>query len=155
VGRADNGAVPGLVGRIAAAPILFEAFARIGMEAGVQARPDDAIVAATHELPPPLRHMRKDLPKTTTALTSASLRVAFPPDGSQLELAPPQAGEAASFLLKITGGAPPFTAYLNGRPIAFATSRRSLELRPEGLGFARISIVDGRGDTDSVSVRMQ
>jgi penicillin-binding protein 1C len=30
VGRPDNGAVPGLVGRVVAAPILFDAFARIG-----------------------------------------------------------------------------------------------------------------------------
>ena len=30
VGRADNGAVPGLVGREVAAPILFDAFARLG-----------------------------------------------------------------------------------------------------------------------------
>jgi penicillin-binding protein 1C len=32
VGRADNGAVPGLVGRIVAAPILFDAFARTGID---------------------------------------------------------------------------------------------------------------------------
>jgi penicillin-binding protein 1C len=152
VGRADNGAVPGLVGRLAAAPILFEAFARIGSEPGVQPRPADAIVATTHELPPPLRHLRRDVPKTAAALTSASLRLAFPPDGARVELA---AGEPASLTLKITGGAPPFTAYLNGRPVAAASTRRTLELSPEGPGFARISIVDGRGETDSVSVRLQ
>ncbi len=39
VGRADNGAVPGLVGRLVAAPILFDAFARIGLDAGVGPRP--------------------------------------------------------------------------------------------------------------------
>ena len=32
VGRPDNGAVPGLIGRVAAAPILFDAFARIGSD---------------------------------------------------------------------------------------------------------------------------
>ncbi len=154
VGRADNGAVPGLIGRLAAAPILFEAFARIGSTHGVQPRPADAIVAATHELPPPLRHLRRDLPKTATALTSASLRLAFPPDGARVELAR-DAGEPASLTLKITGGAPPFTAYFNGRPVAAATARRTLELSPEGPGFARISIVDGRGETDTVSVRLQ
>jgi penicillin-binding protein 1C len=159
VGRPDNGAVPGLIGRISAAPILFEAFARIGTNPGIMPKPVDALVARNAELPPPLRHMRRDIAKTISAVTSASLKLAFPPDGAQIELgkdtALTDAINITPLAIKITGGVPPFTAYLNGRPVATAASRRVLSLIPDGLGFARISIQDAQGSMDSVSVRLQ
>jgi penicillin-binding protein 1C len=153
VGRADNGAVPGLVGRIAAAPVLFDAFARIGLEPGGAPRPADAIVAgSTHDLPPPLRHLRRDLPKTALAIPSASLKLAFPPDGARIETAD---GAEPGLALKITGGRPPFTAFVNGRPAATAAMRRTLHVAADGQGFTRLSIVDAAGETDSVTVRLQ
>ncbi len=39
VGRPDGNAVPGLVGRVVAAPILFDAFARLGGEPDPVAMP--------------------------------------------------------------------------------------------------------------------
>jgi penicillin-binding protein 1C len=155
VGRPDNAAVPGLVGRLVAAPILFDAFSRVGVEPGVGPRPADAIVAGTHDLPLPLRHMRKDLPKTALAIASASLKLAFPPDGAKIEMPLDSAARDNSLALKITGGKPPFTAYVNGRPVAASATRRTLHVTPDGAGFTRISIVDGAGETDSVTVRLQ
>ncbi len=151
VGRADNAAVSGLIGRVVAAPILFDAFSRIGIEAGVGPRPPHAIVARNGELPPPLRHLRKDVPKTAEAMTSASLRVAFPPDGARLEATALQTDMA----VKITGGVPPFTAFVNGHPVASSAQRRTLSFAPTGMGFLRISVMDGTGETDSVMVRLQ
>ncbi len=59
VGRPDGAPVPGLVGRAAAAPILFDAFARTGkLPAALPARPKGALVAATGKLPPPLQRFR-------------------------------------------------------------------------------------------------
>ncbi|WP_204317080.1 hypothetical protein, partial [Klebsiella aerogenes] len=55
VGRADGAAVPGLVGRVTAAPILFDAFSRYGGEPEPIARPRDALIAGNLALPPPLR----------------------------------------------------------------------------------------------------
>jgi len=152
VGRADNGAVPGLIGRAVAAPILFDAFARIGLDPGVGPKPADVLNAAsTHDLPPPLRHLRRDIPKTALAIPSASLKLAFPPDGARIDL-----GEGDPALaLKITGGRPPFTAFVNGRPATTSATRRTLHVAADGAGFTRISIVDGAGETDSVTVRLQ
>ena len=150
VGRPDNAAVPGLVGRLVAAPLLFDAFSRIGTEPGIGPRPAHAIVAGTHDLPLPLRHLRKDIPKTALAIPSAGLKLAFPPDGARIEL-----GSEAGLVLKISGGKPPFTAYLNGQPAMTAAQRRVLHITPDGLGFTRISIVDGDGETDTVNVRLQ
>jgi penicillin-binding protein 1C len=151
VGRADNAAVSGLVGRVVAAPILFDAFNRLGVEAGVGPRPAHAIVARNSALPPPLRHVRRDVPKTAQAMTSASLRLAFPPDGARLETSQP----ISDMAVKITGGVPPFTAFVDGRPVASSAQRRTLSFAPTGMGFVRISVVDATGDTDSVMVRLQ
>ena len=53
VGRPDGAPVPGLVGRTAAAPILFDAFARIGRPlAALPPAPKGAIFATTARLPP-------------------------------------------------------------------------------------------------------
>ena len=56
VGRPDGAPMPGLLGRTAAAPILFDAFARTGLAPmRLPPAPKGAIVAANGRLPPPLR----------------------------------------------------------------------------------------------------
>jgi penicillin-binding protein 1C len=153
VGRADNGAVPGLIGRVAAAPILFDAFARIGLDPRAPAPPADALIAQNHALPPPLRHIRADAPKSATAVNVASLRIAFPPDGARIELAPGE--ERPQLSLKAMGGVAPFTWLVDGAPVASGLMRREGAFQPDGLGFVRISVIDAQGASDSVSVRLQ
>ncbi|MGL5114425.1 MAG: penicillin-binding protein 1C [Beijerinckiaceae bacterium] len=155
VGRPDNAAVPGLTGRAAAAPILFDAFSRIGLEPGVGPMPEGAITTTSgRPLPPPLRRfMRTREIPFNTASQQTPLRVAFPPDGAQLEL--PEG--VSSIPLKLTGGTPPFTAYVDGSPLLNGSLRRqdTLILPDQGTGFVRISIVDIQGATDSVSIRLR
>ena len=63
VGRPDGAPVPGLVGRTAAAPILFDAFARTGQPpAPLPRAPKGALFAASSKLPPPLQHFRPARP---------------------------------------------------------------------------------------------
>ena len=61
--------VPGLVGRAAAAPILFDAFARLGKPlAPLPHAPKSTLFAATAKLPPPLQRFRPaGLPSETDA----------------------------------------------------------------------------------------
>jgi penicillin-binding protein 1C len=154
VGRADNGAVPGLIGRVAAAPILFDAFARIGLDPRVPPPPADALVAQNHALPPPLRNMRADAPKSATAMNVAALRIAFPQDGARIELM--NTGDSDPLLnLKAMGGMAPFTWLVDGAPVASGLARRESAFRPNGLGFVRISVIDAQGASDSVQVRLQ
>ena len=56
VGRPDGAPVTGLAGRTAAAPILFDAFARLPqpLEA-LPPAPEGALIATTAKLPPPLQ----------------------------------------------------------------------------------------------------
>ena len=59
VGRPDGAPVPGMIGRGAAAPILFDAFARTGQSpAPLAAAPKGAIMAATGKLPLPLQRFQ-------------------------------------------------------------------------------------------------
>jgi penicillin-binding protein 1C len=155
VGRPDNAAVPGLVGRLVAAPILFDAFARLGIEADPAPAPRGTIHSSNTDLPPPLRHLRQDVPKTASSLNKPRLRIAFPPDGARLEWTRAEAEAGDPVLLKALGGAGPFTWLVDGRPVAGPQSRRFADWKPEGRGFARVSVIDADGSSDSVLVRVQ
>ncbi|MDP4023310.1 penicillin-binding protein 1C [Methylobacterium sp. NEAU 140] len=152
VGRPDGAAVPGLVGRFVAAPILFDAFARIGGEPEPVPRPFDALVADTAGLPPPLRRLGRD-----AAPGSQALKIAFPPDGARVDLGLSERARpepADGLALKALGGVPPLTWMVDGTPVA-QTARRNAAWTPDGAGFARISVLDATGASDSVTVRVE
>ena len=58
VGRPDGAPVPGLTGRTAAAPILFDAFARTGPIVRLPPAPKGALLTPMTRLPPPLQRFR-------------------------------------------------------------------------------------------------
>jgi penicillin-binding protein 1C len=154
VGRPDGAPVPGLVGRAAAAPILFDAFARSGkLPAPLPGAPAGTLAAPTGKLPPPLQRFR------ATGLAGESseppLRIMFPPNGARLELASGADGKLDPVVLKVTGGSGTLTVMVNGVPIEAAAGRRTLFFEPDGPGFVRLTVMDGKGATDSVVVRLQ
>ena len=117
LGRAaGRPAVPGLVGRTVAAPILFDAFARLGTDPEPVPQPRDVLAAGPGGLPPPLRRLRQDAPRTFAASESAPLKIAFPPDGSLIDLGLKDGERDQPLALKALGGAPPFTWFVNGAP---------------------------------------
>ena len=108
VGRPDGTAVPGLVGRLVAAPILFDAYGRLGANRKPLPMPPFVLQATTATLPPPLRHVRNDVPKTIASTIQAPLRIAFPLDGSRVDLGLSHPDEEkGSLALKASGGVPP------------------------------------------------
>ena len=156
VGRPDNGPTPGLIGRQVAAPILFDAFERLGRDVEIIKPPKGVLAASTSAaLPPPLRHLRKDAPKTMAATASAALKIAYPPDGARIDLGLKEGERDQALALKALGGAPPFTWFVNGEPVGEADLRRQSAWKPDGAGFARVSVVDARGASDAVVVRLQ
>ena len=68
---------------------------------------------------------------------------------------PSGAGKPDPIALKVTGGAGPLTVLVNGQLLPAAAGRRTLFFEPEGPGFVRLTVIDGRGATDSVVVRLQ
>ena len=153
VGRPDGMPVPGLVGRSAAAPILFDAFARSGkLPAPLPAAPRGTLVAANAKLPPPLQRFR---PTGASGDGEPPLRIMFPPDGARLELAAGDGGGVDPVALKISGGAAPLTVLVNGIPLGAASARRTVFFTPDGPGFVRLTVMDAKGAADSVVVRLQ
>jgi penicillin-binding protein 1C len=151
VGRPDGAPVPGLIGREAAAPILFDAFARLGEPAALPAMPAGVLIASSASLPPPLRRFQPT-PGAGGANAQASLHILFPPDGARLDLSMTD-GKPDPIPLKIAGAATPLTIFVNGNPLP-PQQRGTLFFTPDGPGFARLTVVDSIGATDSVVVRL-
>jgi penicillin-binding protein 1C len=150
VGRADGAPVPGLVGRAAAAPILFDAFARLGASPTALPRPPKGVLmASSAKLPPPLRHFQ---PGGAGPSAQAPLHILYPPDGARLDLAATD-GRPDAVPLKLTGGTGLLTVLLNGAPVA-TPAAGGLSFTPGGPGFWRVTVIDSSGATDSVVVRV-
>jgi penicillin-binding protein 1C len=157
VGRPDGAPVPGLVGRAAAAPILFDAFARSGkLPAPLPTAPRGALFASNAKLPPPLRQFRPNGFSSGWADAGAAPpRILFPPNGARLELVAGEHGGIDPMALKISGGTAPLTVLVNGIPLGGASTKRTIFFTPDGPGFARLTVMDAKGSADSVTVRLQ
>ena len=165
VGRPDGAPVPGLYGRAAAAPILFDAFARTGkLPQTLPPAPKGTLIASNAKLPPPLQRFRG------SGESGEALRIMFPPNGARpssdrdlIPATPPGRGGigvvrlSGPIALKIAGGTGALTVLVNGMPLPEnqAGRRRTLLFAPGGPGFVRLTVIDGAGATDSVMVRLQ
>jgi penicillin-binding protein 1C len=153
VGRPDNAPVPGILGRTAAAPILFDAFARSGaLPAPLPGAPKGAIVAASGKLPIPLQRLRPDA--LAERNSGPALRILFPPNGARLDLFGSH-GKPDPVAVKIAGGTEPLTLHVNGVPAPQASGKRMFFYEPDGPGFVRLTVTDAKGAADSVLVRLQ
>jgi penicillin-binding protein 1C len=154
VGRPDGAPVAGLVGRVSAAPILFDAFARSGQPLQpLKPAPNGAIVATTAKLPPPLQRFAPG--ESAGVAMTPKVRIVFPPNGASLELAGSGGDKPDPIAIKIAGGVAPLNVLLNGMPLAAKKTARTLFFEPDGPGFVRLTVTDATGAADSVVVRLQ
>ena len=152
VGRPDGAPVPGLVGRTAAAPILFDAFARTGrVLAPLPKPPRGALLASNAALPLALRRFRPagDLIQVTGV---APPRIQYPLNGSRID----GEGSAGNALpIKVAGGTLPMTMLVNGVAVGGLDARRQKLVETPGPGFVRLTVMDAAGAADTVVVRIQ
>jgi penicillin-binding protein 1C len=152
VGRPDGAPVPGLVGRSAAAPILFDAFARTGkLPVPLPKAPKGALIATNAKLPLPLRRFRAMGELVRTGGEQA-LHIQFPLNGSRIDI---DHSDAAVMPVRVSGGALPMTVLVNGRAVGEIDGRRQRLIDPPGPGFARVTVIDAAGAADTVVVRIQ
>lgn len=155
VGRPDGAPVPGLLGRTAAAPILFDAFARTGkIPLGLPAAPRGTLVAATAKLPVPLRRFRP-AGELIRVGDERAPQIQFPPDGARLDVIADGGGAMSPVALKVSGGIPPMTVLVNGLSAGELDRRRQKLVAPPGPGFVRFTVMDATGAVDTVVVRLQ
>jgi penicillin-binding protein 1C len=160
VGRPDGSFSPGRLGRDAAAPILYEAFDLLPPPSGNDAlmkpsgpAPAGAILATNGELPASLRRFQPSAYawRSPSGLQGPSLT--FPQDGAVVEL---KAGDhLASLPLEVTGGELPLIWLVNGRPLSAQPWRRQAEWLPDGMGEARITVIDKAGRSASAEIWIQ
>ena len=153
VGRPDGAATPGLAGRTAAAPLLFDAFARLSARARRCRRRRPAMrrrrrrpAAAAQALPrgDGRRHIRAvswsrrcRSPSRPTAPRSRWTRA------------------MAAGRRKAEGGVLPLTWLVDGVPIESDPARREAELPAAGRGFLKLSVIDAKGRADRVTIRLK
>lgn len=157
VGRPDNTATSGLTGLTAAAPLLFDAFAHMGpRRAPLLMAPRAALRAKTSDLPLPLRHFNRQATAAGNDEAGARvLRIAFPPNKAELEAAIATDSVPEPILLKADGGHLPLTWLIDGRPHFGKPHRRTLLWRPGGKGFSELTVIDAKGRSDRVTVRIR
>jgi penicillin-binding protein 1C len=155
VGRPDGAPVPGLVGRTAAAPILFDAFARTGkLPAALPKPPKGALMASNAKLPLPLRRFR---PVGELVRTGGEQlpRIQFPLNGSRIDVDRSAGTRFSAMPVKVAGGVLPMTMLVNGVAVGEIDGRRQRLVEPPGPGFARLTVIDANGAADTVVIRIQ
>jgi penicillin-binding protein 1C len=156
VGRPDGTATPNLAGRTAAAPLLFDAFARVATRrTPLSPPPSGAFMVAGTDLPPPLKRFReaKEEEKASDGTyLEPAVQIAFPPDRSEVER---EDGEGTAVVVKAEGGALPLTWLVDGVPIPSDPMRREAELPAAIGGFHKLSVIDAQGRADRVTIRLK
>ena len=154
VGRPDGAPVPGIAGRTAAAPILFDAFARTGKQPTALPRPPkDTLVAGNAKLPLPLRRYRP-LGELVRTDGERAPHIQFPLDGSRIDASGGD-GTTSGMPVKVAGGVLPITMLVNGISVGELDSRRQRLIDSPGPGFARLTVIDAKGAADTVVIRIQ
>ncbi|WP_315832620.1 penicillin-binding protein 1C [Bradyrhizobium prioriisuperbiae] len=155
VGRPDGAPVTGLLGRTAAAPILFDAFARTGkLSVPLPKPPRGVLVASNAKLPLPLRRFRP-VGELVRSGSEQALRIQFPLNGSRIDAGADSEQSFAPLPVKVAGGVFPLTMLVNGIAVGEIDSRRQRLVAPPGPGFVRLTVMDATGAADTVVVRIQ
>lgn len=154
IGRADNGAIPGLSGYGSAAPVLFEAFAKSGVGYTPLASPPAGTMRLSQsELPVSLRRFTPYLsPLVSASARESAPQILYPPEGARVELTSPANGSIAPLALKMQGGRAPFVWLANGKPLENTTRKRSRFWQPDGAGYSTLTVIDAAGRAASVRV---
>jgi penicillin-binding protein 1C len=155
VGRPDGAPVAGLVGRSAAAPILFDAFARTGrLPMALPKPPKGVLIASNARLPLPLRRFRP-LGELVRSGGDQAPHIQFPLNGSRIDVTGSGGAAPAAMPVKVAGGVLPMTMMVNGSAVGEIDGRRQRLIDPPGPGFARLTVIDATGAADTVVVRIQ
>jgi penicillin-binding protein 1C len=153
IGRADNGAIPGLSGYKSAAPVLFDAFKKAGVAIVALPRaPAGALRLTEAELPVSLKRFAN----TRSGLISINAReaapqIVYPPQGAEVEVGL-ASGDPMPLSLKLQGGRPPFRWLANGIALPDSTRKRTYDWRPDGAGFSTLTVIDADGRAATVRV---
>jgi penicillin-binding protein 1C len=148
LGRADGTPVPGAFGADMAAPVLFQAFARLKPELSPQPpAPPETLLIANAQLPQPLQRFRSR--NAAFEADPDAPTVAFPPDGAEVERLP------EGVMVRVQGGTAPYTWLADGLPIALAQRSQAVILPLTDTGFLTLSVIDAEGRSARSQIRLR
>ena len=148
LGRPDGTPVPGAFGADLAAPVLFQAFARLKPSLAPQPpAPPATLLVSNAELPQPLQKFRSR--SAAFQPDPDAPAVAFPPDGAEVELL------ADGLMVRVEGGQAPFTWLVDGRPVMLELRARQAMLDDLGRGFVTLSVIDAEGRSARAKIRLR
>lgn len=142
IGRADSAPRPGVTGRDAALPVLFDVFDAITRitpkrSSGPPLRED---IPGEHVPPPALARFERE---------NAPPQILFPPDGAEVW----KDSEHTSFVLAAEGRGK-LEWYVDGKPLARNVAGDAI-WRPRDAGFYELNVVDSNGHTTKSRVRIR
>lgn len=157
VGRADGSPVQDILGRTTAAPVLFDVFSRLGGGSPRSLPKPDTIqdISSVQELPPPLRHIRQDIPKSSRLKAQQSVEITYPVEGAVIDLAHMGGRNMEELVLKAHGGTLPLRWFINGIMLHPVEMTREARWKPDHAGSVRITVMDGEGRINSVLARIE
>lgn len=148
LGRPDGTPVPGAFGADLAAPVLFQAFARLKPALAPQPPPPpETLLVANAQLPPPLQRFRSR--QAAFAPAADAPTIAFPPDGAELEPLP------QGLLARVNGGTAPYSWLVDGRPVTTGQTSREALLPLQSKGFTTLSVIDATGRSARTTIRLR
>ncbi len=141
IGRADSAPRPGVTGRDAALPVLFEVFDVVERITPKRASgpPLREEIAGSHTPPSALARFERQ---------NAPPQILFPPDGAEVW----KDGEHTSFVLAAEGRGK-MNWYVDGKPLARNVAGDAV-WRPRDSGFYEVFVVDDAGRTAKARVRI-
>jgi len=151
IGRPDGAPVPSLTGWLDAAPLLFDAFARLSPRRTPM--PALPAVTPTAALPPPLQRFDGPHRRGIRISDRSALRIAHPAAGSVIDL-DFEAGSAQPLAVRVLGGRD-LTYLVNGRSVAVNRFRTPAQLPIEAPGSVHLTVVAPDGASDSVRVTVE
>ena len=109
--------------------------------------PAETLIVANADLPPPLQWFRDGKSLDRNALIGPA--IAFPPDGSLLDLA------GGELIAKVRDGQAPFTWLINGSPIVSNANGRQIQVTAPEEGFVSLSVIDRNGMSTKAQFRLK
>lgn len=139
IGRPDGTPMPGALGAHVAAPLLFQAFDRIGGPRVAPPPPPPETLLVSHaNLPKPLQRFG-------AAASGPALTIAFPPQGAVVA--------GPDLVAKVRSGRAPYTWLANGKPVG-QTRQPQMLLEGLGEGFVTLAVIDATGASGRVELQM-
>jgi penicillin-binding protein 1C len=149
VGRPDGTPIPGRSGRLTAAPVMFKIADLLpAMARPPNPPPEGTLIATRRDLPAGLRHLAAEPRDGGRKADEGGPRILYPPDGSVV------AWTGQELPLEAAGGSGQLRWLADDRPLPPGKPRRTLFWHPGGLGFVRLTVIDGHGRSARATVRL-